>query len=443
MSLVISGTATYLDCSLVIAPRFSVVAWVKTTAGGRVVAQDGGGTRRLQHGVQSSKFHVYDGYTAVSSSASVDDGSWHMLASTVGDSSTPALKLYVDGSPDGSVATVILSTTPAQTTVISDSGWGEYDFRGTTSNIAIFASELSAAQISTLYATRTGGYDAAVAALSPVAYWKLDAADLTADSGGSAHTLTLHGTAYSTDSPPVVEGSGGYSGPLGLIWPTISGGTGSLGPTGPTGAAGATGPTGASGAVGATGPTGASGSPGTAGATGPTGPAGAAGATGPTGSTGADGATGPTGSTGTTGATGPTGSIGATGPTGANGFAARQNLVITTSSLADTGVYTAEPTVAAGYRLLRIVTDYPARVRVYGSTAARTADASRTIGTDPTGNHQVILDFVTSVGLLDYWINPIADGYTADSSTSMPIAITNMSGSTRTITATLTWTRSE
>ena len=69
----------------------------------------------------------------------------------------------------------------------------------------------------------------------------------------------------------------------------------------PTGTMGPTGPTGADGAVGPTGPIGADG------AVGPTGPIGADGAVGPTGPTGADGAVGPTGPT-AVGPTGPTGS---------------------------------------------------------------------------------------------------------------------------------------
>jgi hypothetical protein len=108
----------------------------------------------------------------------------------------------------------------------------------------------------------------------------------------------------------------------------FSGGTASIGPTGPqgpqgnTGATGATGPQGNTGATGATGATGPQGNTGATGATGPQGNTGATGATGPqgnTGATGATGATGPQGNTGATGATGPQGNTGATGATGPQG----------------------------------------------------------------------------------------------------------------------------
>lgn len=100
-------------------------------------------------------------------------------------------------------------------------------------------------------------------------------------------------------------------------------------------------------------------------------------------------------------------------------------------------------TLKPGYRLLKIETDVEARVRVYDSVASRTADAGRAIGTDPVGAHGVILDFVTTPTVLSWWLNPVVDGYTADGTDSVPVAVTNLSGSTRVINVTLTWVRSE
>ena len=80
--------------------------------------------------------------------------------------------------------------------------------------------------------------------------------------------------------------------------------TGTVGPTGPMGAAGP------SGSVGPTGAAGPSGSVGATGAAGPSGSAGPTGAAGPSGSVGATGAAGPSGSVGPTGAAGPSGAVG-------------------------------------------------------------------------------------------------------------------------------------
>lgn len=96
-----------------------------------------------------------------------------------------------------------------------------------------------------------------------------------------------------------------------------------------------------------------------------------------------------------------------------------------------------------GYRLLKVETDIAARVRAYTDTASRTADAARAVGTDPTDEHGVILDFVTVAGNLAWWLNPVVDGYTTAGTDTVPLIITNLSGSTDTVTVTLTWIRSE
>lgn len=174
------------------------------------------------------------------------------------------------------------------------------------------------------------------------------------------------------------------------------------------------------------------------GVVGPAGPMGPEGPPGPTGATGATGATGPKGDTGDTGPMGPA------GPAGSGGaFEARTTATLTTSSLSDGATENASLTMQPGYRLLKIETDVAARVRVYDSTTSRTADASRAIGTDPTAPHGVILDFVTTASVLSWWMNPLVDGYTADASTTVPVAVTNLSGATDTVTVTLTWVRSE
>jgi hypothetical protein len=167
-------------------------------------------------------------------------------------------------------------------------------------------------------------------------------------------------------------------------------------------------------------------------------PAGPQGIQGEPGPAGADGAVGPEGPAG------PQGIQGEPGPAGADGgFVSRTTSEITTSSLANNATEDTTVTLKPGYRLLKVETDVAARVRVYDSTASRTADASRPIGTDPTGAHGVILDFVTTVSTLEWWLNPVVDGYTTANNDTVPLAITNLSGSTDTVTVTFTWVRSE
>ncbi len=100
-------------------------------------------------------------------------------------------------------------------------------------------------------------------------------------------------------------------------------------------------------------------------------------------------------------------------------------------------------TLKPGYRLLKVETDVAARVRVYNSADHRTADASRAIGTDPTGVHGVILDLVTTVASLVWWLSPVVEGYTENATDTIPLSITNLSGSAHTVTVTFVWVRSE
>lgn len=185
------------------------------------------------------------------------------------------------------------------------------------------------------------------------------------------------------------------------------------------------------------GPQGPAGSVGPQGPTGPEGPAGPAGPQGPQGLTGADGPQGPEGPQG------PQGPQGIQGPAGESGLVVREQVVYTTSSIADGATEDASVTISPSYRIIRIETDRAARVRVYSSTADRTADASRPVGTDPTGDHGVLLDFVTTVGELDWRLTPAVDGYTEDGTDQVPVAIGNLSGAASTVQVTLTLVRTE
>ena len=207
------------------------------------------------------------------------------------------------------------------------------------------------------------------------------------------------------------------------------------GPAGPQGIQGEPGPAGADGATGPAGPQGIQGEPGPAGADGATGPAGPQGIQGEPGPAGADGATGPAGPQGIQGEPGPAGADG--------GFVSRTTSEVTTSSLANNAYEETTVTLKPGYRLLKVETDVAARVRVYDSTASRTADAARDIGTDPSGVHGVVLDLVTTPSVLVWWLSPVVDGYTVDATDTVPLSITNLSGSTDTVTVTFTWVRSE
>jgi len=95
-----------------------------------------------------------------------------------------------------------------------------------------------------------------------------------------------------------------------------------------------------------------------------------------------------------------------------------------------------------GYRLYRVQTDRAARVRVYTTATAQAADAARPIGTSPTGDHGLLLEYVTTAGVLAADLSPLVDGYDPDEDYVVPLTVTN-NGATGTVTVTLTYVRTE
>lgn len=92
------------------------------------------------------------------------------------------------------------------------------------------------------------------------------------------------------------------------------------------------------------------------------------------------------------------------------------------------------------YMLSKVVTDYPAWVRIYADSASRTSDASRSSGTDPLPGSGVIAEVITTPGNLTQLITPGVTGFNNDNPTSSTvyISVTNNDTVTRTINVTLT-----
>lgn len=181
---------------------------------------------------------------------------------------------------------------------------------------------------------------------------------------------------------------------------------------------------------------------------------GVAGADGPAGADGADGAAGADGLDGAAGAEGPQGPAGpgvaVGGSTGqvlakssgtdyATTWVDPQEPVTSTqhvtASLASGARELSTVTLAANWVLTRVVTDVAARVRLYVDADAQTADAARAAGTDPTGNHGVQFDLVTTA-VLDWDITPAVIGSGA---ASVPITVDRVAAGTGAVTTTLYW----
>jgi hypothetical protein len=88
---------------------------------------------------------------------------------------------------------------------------------------------------------------------------------------------------------------------------------------------------------------------------------------------------------------------------------------------------------------MKVETSAAAWVRIYTSSTARTADATRDILTDPAPGSGVLGEFITSANQ-SVVVTPAVLGFvdTSPVSSDIQIAVTNKSGSTAAITVTLT-----
>jgi hypothetical protein len=124
-----------------------------------------------------------------------------------------------------------------------------------------------------------------------------------------------------------------------------------------------------------------------------------------------------------------------------NGSFVRKTASTTTDALAadasDTG-----KTLALGKACMaiKVATDYPAWVRIYSTVTAQTADAERTIDTDPTGEHGVLLEVLTTTDNLSLNLSPMAACFSLEEAPGTTLAVTVVNKDTveRAITVTVT-----
>lgn len=138
----------------------------------------------------------------------------------------------------------------------------------------------------------------------------------------------------------------------------------------------------------------------------------------------------------------------------------RQLVSVSTGTIENNATADADITGYRGYVLYKIQTSAPAWIRLYASTAARTADVNRSQDQDPLPGSGVIAEaIITGNDLINNGSyvasNYVADGYTGELSVliapgvfgfnsespitnNIPIAVTNLSGESQDITVTLT-----
>lgn len=127
------------------------------------------------------------------------------------------------------------------------------------------------------------------------------------------------------------------------------------------------------------------------------------------------------------------------GPQGVPGspLPVREDAQIVTGSLAAGAGESGTVTLAKGYRVLRVDSDHPMRLRLYTTAAKRTADITRASIDDPTGDHGLVAEVITATTLLGLDLcDPTPSGYSAEVPPTSSIAyrVTNGDSVTRIIT---------
>jgi hypothetical protein len=141
----------------------------------------------------------------------------------------------------------------------------------------------------------------------------------------------------------------------------------------------------------------------------------------------------------------PSGFGGSAGGAGSGSTQVRTTATITTAAIANNITENDNLVMARTFTLLSIEVSAYARVRLYSTDAARTADASRPLGAPtPAGTQNGIIAeviMVSQLGVLSWMMSPAAQGFNDDSpaATTIYAAVTNLSGANSTITVTFTY----
>jgi len=124
---------------------------------------------------------------------------------------------------------------------------------------------------------------------------------------------------------------------------------------------------------------------------------------------------------------------------GGSGLQSRNTSSATTATIANNATGNVSVTAYKTYALLKIVTSAAAWVRIYTDLASRTADSSRAQGTDPNPGSGVVAEVITT-GAQTILISPATIGFNneAPATSTIPLAVTNLSGSSAAITVILT-----
>lgn len=108
---------------------------------------------------------------------------------------------------------------------------------------------------------------------------------------------------------------------------------------------------------------------------------------------------------------------------------------VVTSQLVSNSEWTGVVRLGRSFRIIEIKTDKPCRVRLYATQAHQLADVSRPLGVDPSGDHGLIMEYVSTPGSLGAAISPVVQGSNLETVPveDSAISVKNLSGALGTV----------
>ena len=127
------------------------------------------------------------------------------------------------------------------------------------------------------------------------------------------------------------------------------------------------------------------------------------------------------------------GTIAIADPSATAGGASRVSETETTASIGTGTTGNVEfATLGKSFAIQKVTAEKESWIRIYSDTASRTADSSRTQGTDPADGSGVIAEFIATSANTVFKVTPAIYGWLDNDEVTVPVAIQNNTGGTTT-----------
>lgn len=133
-------------------------------------------------------------------------------------------------------------------------------------------------------------------------------------------------------------------------------------------------------------------------------------------------------------------------PVSVNGLARRDTIDHTTASLDPNDTEDSLLVVSPAWRPFKVVTNRPARIRIYPTEDYRTADATRPKTLDPplSSDHGLLFELITTATQLSYHLTPAVDmASETNTSSDFYLAVTNLDEVAGSVITTYSFIRTE